>query len=293
MKRTLQTAIALLLALLMILSLAACGKQGGEDVQTDDGEHGEFVYTADYKTVKGSSSYMNPQVFTEDGFYVTTSEKVGTNVPEGATIEYEGQYDVYEPRLYFVGKDGSTRKLTGYEPLPSAENTEGYAAFYSGSGINGMALEPDGNLVVVENCYTSYFTGPESQIEADNAWQYWEYSNDYYIRVLDTSGKELSQAKVDYDTDNSYLDFLDLKTDGDGNLLAVCETQLVAFRQDGSIAYTITGEEYITNITTLKDGYEVKSPDGKVVLFHHDAETDSWTMTRNGITTNVDLALVK
>lgn len=46
-------------------------------------------------------------------------------------------------------------------------------------------------------------------------------------------------------------------------------------------------------ITTLKDGYEVKSPDGKVVLFHHDAQTDSWTMTRNGVTTNVDLALVK
>lgn len=46
-------------------------------------------------------------------------------------------------------------------------------------------------------------------------------------------------------------------------------------------------------ITTLKDGYEVKSPDGKVVLFNHDAETDSWTMTRDGVTLPVDLAMVK
>jgi len=46
-------------------------------------------------------------------------------------------------------------------------------------------------------------------------------------------------------------------------------------------------------ITSTKTGYEVKSPDGKVVIFTHDAETDSWTMTRDGITLPVDLAMVK
>ena len=56
----------------------------------------------------------------------------------------------------------------------------------------------------------------------------------------------------------------------------------------------ITGSDGVLyTITTLKDGYEVKSPDGKVVMFNHDAETDTWTMTRNGVTMPVDLAMVK
>ena len=56
----------------------------------------------------------------------------------------------------------------------------------------------------------------------------------------------------------------------------------------------VRGEDGVLyTITTTKTGYEVKSPDGKVVLFHHDAETDSWTMTRNGVTVPVDLAMVK
>lgn len=56
----------------------------------------------------------------------------------------------------------------------------------------------------------------------------------------------------------------------------------------------VMGEDGVLyTITTTKTGYEVKSPDGKIVLFNHDADTDSWTMTRNGVTLPVDLAMVK
>ena len=61
----------------------------------------------------------------------------------------------------------------------------------------------------------------------------------------------------------------------------------------GKVQKNDTGTTEIYTITTLKDGYEVKSPDGKVVMFNHDAETDTWTMTRNGVTMPVDLAMVK
>ena len=64
----------------------------------------------------------------------------------------------------------------------------------------------------------------------------------------------------------------------------VAAGQVQKMRGSDGVLYTIT---------TLKDGYEVKSPDGKVVLFNHNAETDSWTMTRNGVTMPVDLAMVK
>lgn len=36
-------------------------------------------------------------------------------------------------------------------------------------------------------------------------------------------------------------------------------------------------------VTTLKDGYEVKSPDGEITYFIHNAENDSWSMEQNGI----------
>ena len=37
-------------------------------------------------------------------------------------------------------------------------------------------------------------------------------------------------------------------------------------------------------VKTLKNGYEVTSPTGEVTLFMHDAETDGWSMTQNGVT---------
>jgi hypothetical protein len=36
-------------------------------------------------------------------------------------------------------------------------------------------------------------------------------------------------------------------------------------------------------VTYLKNGYEVKAPNGDVTNFIHDAETDSWSMEQNGV----------
>ncbi len=254
MKKTFKTVCALLLALAMMVSLAACGEKSEEEVKPAEPEHTEFVYSTTYKAITGSENYMNPQVFTDDGFYVISSEKVGTEVPEGATIEYEGQYDVYASRLYFVSNDGSCRKLSGYEPLPGAENTENYINFYSGTGVAGMGVMDDGKLIVMENSYVSYFDGPESQLDKDDNWQYWKYTNDYYIRTLDADGRELSCAKVDFDTEDSSLGVYTMKLDPDGNALCTSEQKVVAVAQDGSIAYTITCDEYIDSFVELKDG---------------------------------------
>ena len=37
-------------------------------------------------------------------------------------------------------------------------------------------------------------------------------------------------------------------------------------------------------IKTLKDGYEVKAPNGETTLFIHDSKTDAWSMSQNGVT---------
>ena len=36
-------------------------------------------------------------------------------------------------------------------------------------------------------------------------------------------------------------------------------------------------------VTTLKDGYEVKSPTGEMTYFRHNAENDSWSVEQNGV----------
>ena len=253
MKKSMKSMLALFLALVLMLGLSACGKQSEEEAAPEETATPEFVYTAEYKSIEGNS-YMSPRVFTEDGFYVTSNEKVGVKVPEGAVIEYEGQYDVYENRLYFVGKDGSVRKLTNYEPLPEAENTGNYPGFYSGSGAAGMCADENGNLILVENNYVSYFTGDPDQMEADDSWQYWEYTDEYYVRVLDSTGKELSRAKLDFDSRDSYLGFYNMKLDEQGNVLGTSDMQIVAFKQDGSVAYTIQSKDYVDSIVQLKDG---------------------------------------
>lgn len=40
-------------------------------------------------------------------------------------------------------------------------------------------------------------------------------------------------------------------------------------------------------VTTLRNGYEVKSPDGKVTKFIHDAKTDSWSQVEDGKTAEI------
>lgn len=40
-------------------------------------------------------------------------------------------------------------------------------------------------------------------------------------------------------------------------------------------------------VKTTKTGYEVKAPDGTVTLFIHNAQTDSWSMSQNGVTKEI------
>ena len=40
-------------------------------------------------------------------------------------------------------------------------------------------------------------------------------------------------------------------------------------------------------VKTLKNGYEVKAPNGEITLITHDSKTDSWSVSQNGITKEV------
>ena len=51
---------------------------------------------------------------------------------------------------------------------------------------------------------------------------------------------------------------------------------------------TVKGQDgrYYT-VKALKNGYEVKAPNGELTMFVHDQKTDSWSMTQNGITKEI------
>lgn len=40
-------------------------------------------------------------------------------------------------------------------------------------------------------------------------------------------------------------------------------------------------------VKTLKNGYEVKAPNGETTLFTHNSENDSWSVSQNGITKEI------
>lgn len=261
MKIKAKTLIALLLVLAMAFSLAACGKgnQSGEEPAGNKGgnkeETPEFVYTAEFTELGGEGrNSLVPSVYTDDGFYASSYEKVGENIPEGAVVQYEGQYDVYQTRLYFVGFDGSRKLLEGYVPMTAPENTEGKRDYRSNSNISGMALGADGNLVVIEAMYTSWSEAPEGVTqESEEYWNYYQSTNQFFLRCLDETGAEISAAPIETQ-EGSYISGRGAVLDDAGNLLVTSDMQIRAIAPDGTTAYVIESENYLDNLVRLKDG---------------------------------------
>ena len=254
MKRNIRTIPALLLVLVMTLGMAACGSQKApEPTATPEPE---LVYQADFVSLNTEENQnFNALAYADDGIYASCYEVLRTDIPEGVTPEYEGQYDVYGTRLYFLGYDGSVKRLEGYEALPPAENTENHPNFSSGCDLAGAFLNPEGGLTVLEQRYTNWYDGDESAMYEEGSSENWHYENQYLIRRLNADGSAQGEASpVDFDANNSYLGLYNSTLDSAGNVLAISDTRLVAIAPDGSIAYTIECSNYLESMVRLRDG---------------------------------------
>ena len=244
----------------MILALAACGKEkeSAQPVEhpADAVKAEGYAYKADYLPVETDAQWgITPCAFTEDGFYATGYVKTGRKeIPEGATEEYEGQYDIYSTVLYFVTWDGKATRLSEFEPGKAPENTGNYKDFSSSVYLSSVLLRDDGTMIGVEDTYCNWFDGPDSAYGTEEQYEYYNYQENYAIVTYDQNGKELSRAPVDYDTENSYLSFWRAVTDENGNLLTTRDEGVVAFAADGSVAYMINSDNYINRLVRLKDG---------------------------------------
>lgn len=258
MKNRARRILALLLVAVMALGLAACGKSGGDSGKPgkpDQEQHPEFAYVAEYKSLtKDQDNSYSPRVYTDDGFYAISWEKIGSEIPEGVTPEYEGQYDVYGSFLYFVDFNGKVEKLANYQRMEPPANDQELKDFSSGCDINGFTVANDGRLVSIENIYTSWSEAPEGMTRNDNDyWNYNQYKQEYFIRWMEKDGTEISRAQIQMDQD-MYLDAYRMNVDTEGNVVTICNgTQIWAIAPDGTVSYRIESNDYFDCLVQLAD----------------------------------------
>ncbi len=247
-----------LLVIALAFALTACGQGNQEKENPAETSEKDTVYgyKSEFVSIDSpAAGAVSPALFTEDGFYAVGTEVVGKReIPEGKYEEYEGQYDIYASQLYYVTKDGKAEKLPKFEPILPMEDTGEYQSFFSYASLNRPTWTPDGKLTAVLEQYIQYFDGPESALGTETEWQYYHFDNLYDIVVLDTDGTLLSRAPIDVDMTDSYLNAYNAVCDKDGNLMVFFDQSVLAVAPDGSIAYTITGDNYLNNLVRNADG---------------------------------------
>ena len=302
MKKIMKT-LALLLALAMLFGLAACGQAGTNDSESGNNNGGgggktktketpvpEYVYRATYSPVSNQYEqlrYFSPTMTTEDGFYCVYNEVVGQReLKEGEVLEYEGQLDIYEPRLYLLGVDGTLTKLEGFEPMKLEAGEEGHEI---SGGVNQMVRSADGGLLTLESVYESWSNAGEGvELYSDEWYGSYQYIERYYLRRMDADGKELSCAELDVDAikqGEDYVYFNGLASAGEHQALLAGENALYIFDTDtGKLAGTIGGINWAQNLLTLHDGRVAVSyygDDGQklsVVDLENKKLGESWTV---------------
>ena len=192
--------VCLILAAVMCLSLAACGSSGQSgtaNTKKDQEPTPEYVYTAEYKDLtQNRENYLNICAMTADGMYATSNEKIGENIPEGVTPEYEGQYDVYATFLYRIDNNGNLTKLDKYESMPGETDDQNRKNFSSSSYMDSVCFT-DSGFVTVEVVNTSWFEGDgDPVLYSDEYWAGQKNEQKYYVRSFDKDGNELTCALI-------------------------------------------------------------------------------------------------
>lgn len=255
MKQILKRSLCALLALVMLAGLCACGSAGGAPAATAEPE--EYVYAAKFTPLEGTpENGLSLVASTEEGLYAQTWEKVGEReIPDGAQIHFEGEYDIFGPALYFIGYDGSLRRLEQYSPLQAPEDDQGRDDYYGSSNLDRLLIGSDGSLIALEELYISWFDGPESERNGDNQWAYRASERHYYIRRLDADGAELSCSEMDFDlSGDAYLNLYNAQLDEKGNILCTTDMMLLSFTPDGKLNYSYPLENYPDSLLLLNDG---------------------------------------
>ena len=224
--KTFQKTIALFICALLFCALLT-GCAAGEKKAamapaevTAEPEKTISVYTADFRDLAGDSAhYLGARSTDEEGFYSVDY-----------AVEDSGEY---RTSISYVSYDGGVKPLKDYRPVsPPAELTS-MPDFYCTHELEGIASDAEGDLIVVESLYMSWYAGPGERRD-EYATAYDDYSRLMYVRRLDPDGRELSCELMELDGDENIYSH-DLKIDARGNLVVSEQSRLRFF--------SVTGEE--------------------------------------------------
>lgn len=253
------TIFALLLVVTLVMNLAACGKSSEPD-EPEVTPAPEYVYTAEYTALTNDDTVsMWPIAVTDKGFYVVSSEKVGEEIPEGVTPQYDGQYAVFEDTYILFDLEGNATPLDNFNMAEAPENTEGYDLYNSGSNVSAIFENEDGSLLVIENVYVSYYNGPEGLNQnSEDYWNYFHSENNYCLRHLNADGSEISSAAIDLGED-TYINGSSAAMDEKGNLVMSYNDRtgnwgLISMSLSGEIVYKAKVDRYVSSLIQLSDG---------------------------------------
>ena len=277
---------ALMLALTMMLGLlTACGGGGTSDPQSTPG----FVYVPAYSELKSDLKiqYINSSCWRDGKIYFMASVVTGqetytpdpassgtdvveprstdtlsassTDVAPAAAVDGEPTdgsytYDVYRTGLFSMNEDGSEVTEIPNYVLPEADPNG-----QSGTNVNGMTVDPSGNIWVAEYSYTSVFDPPEGVDEnSPEAGQYYTYSETYALRKLDPTGTELKNVDLSFmKGDSEYFYMNGVMADKAGNIYIVNgnNATLYVLDSEGNQLFSVAGENGgISNTICLADG---------------------------------------
>ena len=258
MKRIVRSAAALVLALIMCLSLAACGSSAGNTGSSAPAATPapEYVYVSEYTDlITNSKDYPVPRVFCDEGYYSTSWEKIGEQeIPEGVTPEYEGQYDIYASLLYLIDNDGNIKKLENYVPMENDSDGEGRQDFSTSCNLSGMALDSQGHIITAEEIYSSWYDGPEGVSRySDDYWMYQKYENRWFIRCLEKDGTEISRAEIRVG-ENEYPQLYNMNLDSSDNVIFASDFSIRAVNLAGEDVFNIPLTSYVDGMFKLQDG---------------------------------------
>ena len=273
MKKTVKQTLAFLLAAMMIFALCACGETNVEETAAP-----EFVYKADYQKLAPMENGANfyPRYASENGFYALIDVKVGEReLEEGEILEYQGQLDVYESRLFHMDFDGNITELTGYRPY-KAEALEGHDIY---TNSRALVEKDGGGFLEMLSVSDSWFdeatyarlkglTMPLSLTDIvydDDYSMCWHYENAYLLRTLDDKGAAQSSVKLDVtavveEAGYDYIDLYSMAQADEGHVLTSGDGGLFLFDiTSGAMTGRIDGFEYCDSLLRLNDGRIVAS----------------------------------
>ena len=281
MKQT-KKLLTILLCAVMVLSLAACGgKTDGGGTTAESGTktasgtnatpsgggttaapvEEAFVYVPEFVPLDGLTTYPNAPIYQNGRFLTSTYEVVGDNTPEGVTPEWEGQYNVYGTRFYWLGLDGSVTPLSAYEPVPAPE-IEDAEDVTTTSYVTSSIITPDGNIALLESTYASWYDGPDDGIAMySDEWYskgYYAYQHNeeaYYLRLLNDDGSEklcIDLSSLGEGSDYFYIS--GFSADAAGNYYVLGGNGVFVINSAGETVKTLGAGQWFNGITALPDG---------------------------------------